>query len=319
MFTILLLIVVSAASLIYYSGREVYGEIRKLAIISVTTCVLLVIAGFLFLRNLWLKRDAELEIKVQERTNQLAAKNRELEKFAYSVSHDLKAPLRGIDGYSSLLLEEYSKTLNDEAKEYLDNIRECTLQMNQLIDDLLEYSRSENYSLSPFSISINHILNTAINQILKEYPDSQVKFDIQVPDKEITADPEGMHIAIRNLIENAVKFTTTVDNPKIEIGFEEKEKVYILFIRDNGVGFDMQYHNRIFEIFQRLHRFEDYPGTGIGLAMAKKVIERIGGRIWAESSLGMGSVFYLEIPKKLNNDIKIEQTYITDRGQSNEC
>jgi PAS domain S-box-containing protein len=241
--------------------------------------------------------NVNLEQKVFERTSQLAAKNRELESFTYSVSHDLKAPLRGIDGYTLILMEEYSKELNDTAKKYLVNIRDNAMQMNRLIDDLLEYSRIERYTLNTGTLNLRYAVAATLDQILKEYPDNRIKTDIQVPEKEITVNFNGLTIALRNLIENAVKFTKTADDPKIEIGFKEKDESYVLFVRDNGIGFAMQYHDRIFEIFQRLHRIEDYPGTGIGLAMVKKAMERMGGKVWAESSPGKGSVFYLEIPK----------------------
>ncbi len=243
-----------------------------------------------------IKLNAELEQKVKERTDQLAAKNHELETFAYSVSHDLKAPLRGIDGYSRLLVEEYSNNLNNEAKQFIQNIRESTLQMDLLIEDLLNYSRLERYKLNPVKIDIYQITKNTVAQILKEYPETKALIDINFQKKELKLDPDGLGIILRNLIENAVKFTKTVSNPKIEIGLEKHNHSTVLYVRDNGIGFDMQYHNRIFEIFQRLQRAEDYPGTGIGLAMVKKAMERMGGTIWAESSTGKGSVFYIEFP-----------------------
>lgn len=243
--------------------------------------------------------NAELEDRVKVRTDQLAAINRELETFTYSVSHDLKAPLRGIDGYSRLLLEDHSKSLNDEALHFLKNIRESTLQMNELIDNLLEYSRLERHTLSPAILNIQQTVTTIINQVIKDYSEHLPVIENNLPEIELTVDSEGLSITLRNLIENAVKFTRQSRNPKIVIGLKEKDESYILYVRDNGIGFDMQYHNRIFEIFQRLHRVEDYPGTGVGLAMVKKSMERMGGRVWAESSPAKGSVFYIEIPKKI--------------------
>ena len=248
-----------------------------------------------------IKLNAELEKRVEERTLQLAAKNRELETFTYSVSHDLKAPLRGIEGYSRILTEEYEKLLDEEGKRLLFNIRENALQMNQLINDLLEYSRLEKHTLQPVNIKIRNQLDSIISQLFNFYSDRKLEILNNVPDVEITADHEGLILSVRNILENAIKFTKTISKPLIEIGYEKNPSFHIIYIRDNGIGFDMKYHRRIYEIFQRLHRVEDYPGTGIGLAMVSKAMQRMGGKVWAESEKGKGSVFYLEIPKTKHN------------------
>ncbi|MFO7656416.1 MAG: PAS domain S-box protein, partial [Bacteroidales bacterium] len=243
------------------------------------------------------RMNAELEQRVKERTAQLAEINRELETFTYSVSHDLKAPLRGIDGYSRILLDDYSKILDDEGRRYLENVRESAMQMNDLIDDLLNYSRLERYTLRPVNIDLSVLISTILQSLQKSTMHNNVSITNSVPPLKITADSNGLTIALRNLIENAVKFTGNVPKPAIKIALSEKPESCIISVHDNGIGIDVQYHQRIFEIFQRLHRIEEYPGTGIGLAMVKKSMERMGGKVWVESSPGKGSAFYLEIPK----------------------
>lgn len=239
----------------------------------------------------------ELEQRVAERTVQLEARTRELETFTYSVSHDLKAPLRGIDGYSRLLLEDYLDRLDDEGRTFLRNVRRATEQMNQLIDDLLVYSRLERRKLSAEHVNPEALIQSLIAEYADDARIRGVSITIDVANIVVAADSEGLAMALRNLIDNAFKFTRETAHPVVEIGGHETETSCILWVRDNGVGFDMQYHDRIFEIFQRLHRAEDYAGTGVGLAIVQKTMERIRGRVWAESELGKGATFYLEIPK----------------------
>lgn len=239
----------------------------------------------------------EKTVLIEKSSEQLDKVNKELQAFTYSVSHDLKAPLRGIDGYSKLLLELYSKNLNPEARTFIQNIREGTSQMNQLIEDLLSYSRLERVSLKNVQIDIKNIVNAVIEKFNKEISDRQIKIIVEVKPCSVLADFDGLSIAIRNLIENAIKFTHEAENPKINIQLKETKETCILLVKDNGIGFNMKFHNKIFEIFQRLHRAENYPGTGIGLALVYKAMQRMGGSVWAESKEGEGSIFYLEIPK----------------------
>jgi len=244
-----------------------------------------------------IKLNAELEMKVKFRTAQLEASNKELETFTYSVSHDLKAPLRGIDGYSKLLLDLYKPGLNEEAQTFIETIRSSTLQMNQLIDDLLDYSRLERSQLSTESIKINDLIKSVLSIYKADLEAGNFKMNMNIADIELIADSKGLTIALRNLLENAIKFTRGKVDPLIQIKVEEKDLSWMISIHDNGIGFDMQYHQKIFEIFQRLQRVEDFPGTGIGLAMVSKAMQRMNGRAWADSTPGMGSTFYLEIPK----------------------
>jgi signal transduction histidine kinase len=239
---------------------------------------------------------AELEQRVAERTAELNARNRELETFSYSVSHDLKAPLRGIDGYSRLLLEDYADKLDDEGRTFLHTIRRAALQMNQLIDDLLAYSRLERRPLQSGLVNLRALVDSLLAEREGELRARGMAVNIELPCASVLADPDGLVLALRNLLDNALKFTQATPQPAIEIGGREGENGCIIWVRDNGIGFDMKFHDRIFDIFQRLHRAEEYPGTGVGLAIVSKAIERMGGRAWAQSEPGQGATFYLELP-----------------------
>jgi len=241
-------------------------------------------------------RDAKvnLEYKVNERTAQLLAKSKELENFCYSVSHDLRAPLRGIAGYSRLLLENYYERLDEEGRSFLANVRSATKHMTDLIEDLLSYSKLERRKLSSTVIR----LPAFVSKVLAQFEDSlqNVRLIVSVDDFHVRADPDGLAIALRNLVDNALKFSIHAPEPVIEIHAWTSDSNCILCVRDNGIGFDMRFYDKIFEIFQRLQRAEEYPGTGIGLAMVQKAMERMGGRVWAESQVGAGAVFYLQLP-----------------------
>lgn len=238
-----------------------------------------------------------LNRRATEAAHQLESKNRELETFTYSVSHDLKAPLRGIDGYSRLLLEDYINQLDEEGRYFLQTIRSSVQQMNQLIEDLLAYSRLEHRAFATRRVNPRTFVEMLIAERGQEIKDRNIKVRINIPCENVTAEAEGLTQVLRNLIDNAIKFTRDIPEPNIEISCDEKEKSCILKVWDNGPGFDMKYCDRIFDIFQRLHRAEDYPGTGIGLAIVRKAMERMGGRVWAESKPGEGATFYLEVPK----------------------
>ena len=235
----------------------------------------------------------ELTLRGQE----IEAANQELENFTYSVSHDLRAPLRGIDGYSQLLLTNYSDKLDDEGRRYLRNVRQAAQQMGQLIEDLLAYSRLERREMQAGEIDPQALVEALLAERADEIKTRGATVSVAVPCAAVTADRDGLALALRNLLENALKFSRDAAHPMIEIAGQDAGTACILSVRDNGTGFDMKYHDRIFDIFQRLHRSEDYPGTGIGLAIVKKAMERMGGRAWAESEPGKGATFYLEIPK----------------------
>jgi signal transduction histidine kinase len=242
--------------------------------------------------------NTELEERIAARTAALNAKSRELETFAYSVAHDLKAPLRGIDGYSRLLLEDHLESLNEEGRTFLNTIQSSSQEMSQLIDDLLEYTRLERRVFKSDHIELGPLIATIVDQKKREVTGDGIDFIINVNGGSLVADPNGLTQSLRNYVDNAIKFTRRVSNPKIEVGAKELTEKFLIWVRDNGVGFDMKYHDQIFDVFQRLNPSEQYPGTGVGLAIVRKAMERMGGKAWAQSKPGQGATFYLEVPKQ---------------------
>lgn len=240
--------------------------------------------------------NADLERRVQQRTAELHALNQELETFAYSVSHDLKAPLRGIDGYSRLLLEEHAGSLNEEGRHFLRNVRRGAEQMGQLIEDLLAYSRMERRSLQIALQDPRPLVDKVVAQYVADAAARGAQLHARVDCARVRADAEGLELALRNLVDNALKFSADVPHPDVEIGARLVHDHCLFWVRDNGIGFDMQFHDRIFDIFQRLERAEDYPGTGIGLSLVRKAVRRMGGEVWAESAPGAGATFHIRLP-----------------------
>lgn len=241
--------------------------------------------------------NAELEHRVAERTAELAAANRELETFVYTVSHDLKAPLRGIDGFSRLLLEDHAAMLNEEGRRFLENVRRGAHNMSDLIEDLLAYSRIERGGRATELLALQPLVEELVSELRSDPAAAHCQVTSTVPGLQALVDREGLTVALRNLLDNAVKFTVHTPGARVEVGGRDNGSSCILWVRDNGPGFDMKYHDRIFGIFERLHRTEDYPGTGVGLAIVQKAMARMGGRVWAESAPGQGAGFYLEVPK----------------------
>lgn len=241
--------------------------------------------------------NADLEERVRQRTAQLAELNKELETFTYSVSHDLKAPLRGIDGYSQLLQKGYRASLDEEGNLFLDNIRSGVAQMNELIEDLLAYSRMERRSMHRQSLDLASQIDQALKERHADIEASGMTVEVAIDGLAAVADGDGLALVLRNLLDNAIKFSRHSRSPQLVISATRGEQSVTLSFKDNGIGFDMKFHDRIFEIFQRLQRAEDYPGTGIGLAIASKAMQRMGGRIWAESMPGQGANFFLELPR----------------------
>lgn len=244
-----------------------------------------------------LRRNAvELEQRVDERTRELRSKNKELETFTYTVSHDLKAPLRGISGYSSLLMEDYADQLDEEGKRYLNNLIGSADRMSHLIEDLLSYSRVERRDIKKTTVDLQDLLGKIVNEYQSEIGLSGIKFNLEIECGTLFTDQEALSQALRNLVDNAVKFSRDCASPQVTIRSDKVPDSVLISVQDNGIGFDMQYYDKIFEIFQRLHLSEEYPGTGVGLAVVRKAVERLGGKIWAVSTPGKGSTFYMELP-----------------------
>jgi hypothetical protein len=239
----------------------------------------------------------ELEERVALRTSELEAANRELETFTYSVSHDLKAPLRGIDGYSRLLLEDHLEQLDEEGQLFLHNVRQGVARTNQLIEDLLAYSRMERRSMDHAEVDLRRIIDGIVREHRDTLAERHVELHLDLAVDKVRGDSDGLTLALRNLLDNALKFSRDAAEPRIDIVSRREGPDAIIEVSDNGIGFDMRFHDQIFEIFQRLQRAEDYPGTGIGLAIVRKAVQRMGGRIHARSSPGKGASFTLVVPE----------------------
>ncbi|MCD6666830.1 MAG: ATP-binding protein, partial [Hydrogenophaga sp.] len=235
-----------------------------------------------------------LEQRVAERTAQLLQANQELEAFSYTVSHDLKAPLRGIDGYSQLLVEDYAEQLDETGRQFVQRIRDGVRIMGDLIGDLLEYSRMERRDMARDPVALQPLVQQVLDGYESDVRQQGVCVDISLPAVTLALDPEGMAVVLRNLVGNAIKFSRDSKPPRITIAGELVDGRCRLWVRDNGIGFDMKYHDRVFAMFQRLHRAEEFSGTGVGLALVAKAVHRMGGRVWAQSAPGEGATFYLE-------------------------
>ena len=237
------------------------------------------------------KLNAELEQRVMDRTAMLENANKELQAFSYSVSHDLRAPLRSIDGFSQALIEEYQEKLDDTGKDYLERIRKATQRMGRLIDDMLKLSLVARHEMQHEPVDLSKTFSEQIEMLRRFEPDRVVNVVVQ-NDIMVHGDPYLLKIALSNLIDNAWKFTGKTSGARIEFGMFLKDKQRICYIRDNGAGFDMAYVDKLFGAFQRLHKTEEFPGTGIGLATAKRIVSRHGGEIWTEGKVGEGATFF---------------------------
>lgn len=236
----------------------------------------------------------QLEDRVRRRTAELETANKELEAFSYSVSHDLRSPLRTMDGFSQALLEDHSEGLDDKGKHYVNRIRTAAQRMGSLIDDLLQLSRLTRAEVQVKSVDLTAIAESIVADLETSNPERKVEVRIQ-PGLEVRGDPGLLEIALENLISNAWKFTSRRDSALIEFGKLNDRPKPTFFVRDNGTGFDMQYADRLFSPFQRLHTAEEFRGTGIGLATVQRILRRHYGSTWAEAVEGQGATFYFEI------------------------
>ena len=274
----------------FYAGR-VYGLMAA----SFVLMVLLTENGALYARLVAAYDGEQRERRrAQEQGIELAAVNHELEAFSYSVAHDLRAPLRSVDGFSQALLEDYADKLDEEGKQYLRYVRESAQQMAALIDDLLTLSRVTRSDLTRVPVSLTDTASSVLAQLRRGQPERRVEA-IVADDLVAKADPRLIKVALENLLGNAWKFTGKEAEARIELGLAPLNGEPTYFVRDNGAGFDMAYASKLFGVFQRLHSAAEFEGTGIGLATVQRIVRRHGGRIWAEGDVGRGATFYFTL------------------------
>lgn len=272
------------------------------SLIGLFSCAL----TYLLVRFITERKQAEEEIRklnedLQRRSSDLEEVNKELEAFSYSVSHDLRAPLRAVDGFSRILLAEHARELSDGAQRYLRRVRENTAMMGQLIDDLLTFSR---LGRQPFKKQ--QVIPTALaRQVFDDLRPEQNNRRVEVSIDELPpcdADPALLKQVFVNLLSNALKYTRSREPARIEVGYEHRNGEVVYFVKDNGVGFDMRYVDKLFGVFQRLHRAEEYEGTGVGLAIVQRIIHRHGGRVWAHAEIDKGADFYFTLGGSSSHD-----------------
>lgn len=236
-----------------------------------------------------------LENRVAERTAQLESANKELEAFSYSVSHDLRAPLRAIDGFSRILLEENPVAADEETRALLDGIHKNARKMTQLIDDLLQFSRVTRASLVTREVNLEELFRTAFEEQKSLLPDRNIEFSI-APLPKVQGDLATLRQVVENLVSNAIKYTRGRDPARIEVGVRPGAKENTFFVKDNGAGFDMRYAGKLFNVFQRLHSDREFEGTGVGLAIVSRIIQRHEGKVWAEAEPGKGATIFFSLP-----------------------
>ena len=264
-------------------------------IILLISCVL----AYVILRTVSGLKQAEEKIGVlnsdlQHRANELGATNKELEAFSYSVSHDLRSPLRAIDGFSQALLEDCSEQLDRQGKEYLARIRAGSQRMAELIDDLLDLSRVTRTAMERRPVNLSLMAESVLTALQKTEPRRRVDIVI-APDLTASGDQRLLRLTLENLLGNAWKFTGQRAAARIEFGMIRNGSAPAYYVRDNGAGFDMAYTDKLFTPFQRLHGMREFEGTGIGLATVQRVIHRHGGRVWAEAAVEKGATFYFTL------------------------
>jgi PAS domain S-box-containing protein len=241
--------------------------------------------------------NTELEDRVAQRTAALDHANKELETFSYSVSHDLRAPLRHISGFSAIVLKENEGKLDAVSADYLKRINAAGERMGVLIDDLLALSRVSRQELNKRDFDLSELAVQAANSLVKAHPEREVRVTVK-PEMKAHGDPGLARIVLENLIGNAWKFTARANEPAIEVGLDERDGETVYYVRDNGAGFDMKYAHKLFEPFQRLHTDREFQGTGIGLSIVQRIVARHGGKIWAEAKTGDGAAFYFTLRKR---------------------
>lgn len=246
--------------------------------------------------------------ELAELADELKKSNRELESFSYSVSHDLRAPLRHIASYAELLIDTEQEMLTERGQHFLDNIAESARFAGQLVDNLLTFSQMGRSEIRPGRVNVDELITSIQREMLPDYMDREIEWTVE-PMPRLWADGTFLHLALRNLIANAIKYTRPRARASIEIGAYDDNDRDVLYVRDNGVGFDMRYANKLFGVFQRLHRMEDFEGTGIGLANVRRIVERHNGQTWAEGEPDVGATFYIALPKAGSAHTKQRSTH----------
>ncbi len=239
----------------------------------------------------------ELEVRVRQRTAELEASTRELDAFAYSVSHDLRAPLRSLAGFSEVLQEDYGDRLDDTGRRYLERIEANATRMAQMIDDLLNLSRATRVELRREPVNVTGVARDILAELADHHPDRDVDAVVE-ENLTATGDPDLLRLVFQNLLGNAWKFTAKRADPQIRVERATHDGEELIAVRDNGAGFDMRYADKLFDPFQRLHAATDFEGTGIGLAIVYRIVQRHGGRVWAASEPGDGATFYLSFDSR---------------------
>jgi light-regulated signal transduction histidine kinase (bacteriophytochrome) len=235
---------------------------------------------------------------VKERTAALENKNRELESFAYSVSHDLRAPLRSIEGFSRALMDDYRERLDEDGRDFLNRIVNGAVRMDRLINDLLTYSRLGRRGVEYELVDLNELVAVIQEELAENIDAARGRVAVSGELPEVPGDRSMLLVLLQNLVGNAVKYHRAGVAPEVNISSHTRNGECVVAVKDNGIGLDTKYQQKVFDIFQRLHTEDEYPGTGIGLASAKKVVEAHGGRIWYESEPGHGTTFYFKLPAR---------------------
>ncbi len=230
-----------------------------------------------------------------ERTAALERANRGLESFSYSVSHDLRAPLRAIDGFAHLLIETEYQAVSEQGREHLDRIVHNASKMGQLIDDILQFSRLPCSEMNKREIDLASIAHASLRELAQDYPRARTRIGVLPP---ATGDEAMLKQVFANLIGNALKYSSKKDRPEVEVDARRDNGETVYFVRDNGAGFSMEYADRLFRVFQRMHIESEFPGTGVGLAIVKHIVERHSGRVWAEAAKGEGATFFFTLGKE---------------------
>jgi PAS domain S-box-containing protein len=255
-------------------------------------------------RDITRQKKADFEIKqlnlnLERNVAQLQLTNKELESFSYSVSHDLRAPLRSINGYAQMIQDDHAQSFNDEAKRMFNVIRKNATKMGTLIDDLLAFSRMGRKEITRVPIDFNKLVEPIIADLKQTAPAGTTITVHPLPNTQ--GDPALLSQVYINLISNAIKYSSKKETPTVELGAAEKDDEFVYYVKDNGAGFDMQYAHKLFGVFQRLHGNEEFEGTGVGLAIVQRIIVKHGGKVWAEGKLDEGATFYFSLPRTYND------------------